>query len=59
MPFTNVDTCVAFSPVNFDSPKSAILAISGLLVSKILLLFTSRCMIPGVHPVCRYSKPVE
>ena len=61
MPFTSklytsrVGSC---SLVNFAKPKFATFA-TILLERRILAGFTSRCIILGVQPVCRYSSPDE
>lgn len=57
VPLTSVVTCrVASLEINFESPKSATLA-SILPLSSMLLVFTSRWIILGLHPVCKYSNP--
>ena len=57
VPITMVDTYDDSLVFSFAIPKSPTLAFH-LLSSKMLLLFTSRWIMEGLHPLCKYSKPV-
>jgi hypothetical protein len=58
VPWMVLEICVNSSEVSFESPKSDTLA-TILLVRRMLLLFTSLWIIPGLQPVCKYSSPEE
>lgn len=58
VPLATLDMWVKSSSACLDSPKSETFALI-LMSKRILLVFTSRCMILGLHPVCKYSSPAD
>lgn len=58
VPWATLDIWVWSSSVCLDSPKSDTFALM-LISRRILLVFTSRWMILGLHPECKYSRPEE